>query len=691
MNPDAAGSQNSGLPQVQEMQVSDRLYREMMAACLDLLDQGVTVIDSELRLIACNRTFLELLDFPDELAKPGTHFEQFIRYNAERGEYGPGDPDQQVAARVAAARAFTVHETLRLRPNGRLLSIRGFPLPHRGFITLYSDVTEQERQRERLTRHQAELEDHIQHRTAELTRANAELTAAIEANRNITAALQHSEGRLRQITDTIPAHIAYFDHGWTYRYANKRYARWFGWTAESIVDRPIREVVGPAVFALVEEHVRRALTGEKVTYEYPLVAPTGATVYARSTLLPDIGPDGKVQGCYVHAVDVTEQRRTHFALAQAQKLEAIGQLTGGLAHDFNNMLTVVMGNLSGLRDGLPDSALVEEYVDPALEAAGRGAELIKRLLAFSRQQPMDPCPVDVNELVLSMAKLIRRSLPGSIALLTSSSDGDLTVEADPHQLESALLNLVLNAKDAMPDGGSLVVDSAVEQIEGAAAADLEVEPGEYVRIAVTDNGTGMDPKTLARVFEPFFTTKKFGMGSGLGMAMVYGFIKQSGGGVRIRSRPALGTTVALLLPRSQHAANVGRDRQAVAGATGESLSGRVVLLVEDDPEVRKVVRNQLAALGCSVLEAENGSEAADMVETIPAISLVLSDVVMPGGMDGRALSRFVRRFRPEVPVLLMSGYAEQGDKGVAGEGSAPLLDKPFSRDQLAEALRALVG
>ena len=673
------------------MQVSDRLYREMMAACLDLLDQGVTVIDSELRLIACNRTFLELLDFPDELAKPGTHFEQFIRYNAERGEYGPGDPDQQVAARVAAARAFTVHETLRLRPNGRLLSIRGFPLPHRGFITLYSDVTEQERQREKLTRHQAELEDHIQHRTAELTRANAGLTAAIEANRNITAALQHSEGRLRQITDTIPAHIAYFDHGWTYRYANKRYARWFGWTAESIVDRPIREVVGPAVFALVEEHVRRALTGEKVTYEYPLVAPTGATVYARSTLLPDIGPDGKVQGCYVHAVDVTEQRRTHFALAQAQKLEAIGQLTGGLAHDFNNMLTVVMGNLSGLRDGLPDSALVEEYVDPALEAAGRGAELIKRLLAFSRQQPMDPCPVDVNELVLSMAKLIRRSLPGSIALLTSSSEGDLIVEADPHQLESALLNLVLNAKDAMPDGGSLVVDSAIEQVEGAAAVDLEVEPGEYVRIAVTDNGTGMDPKTLARVFEPFFTTKKFGMGSGLGMAMVYGFIKQSGGGVRIRSRQALGTTVALLLPRSQLAANAGHGRHAESAAAGASLCGRVVLLVEDDPEVRKVVRNQLAALGCSVLEAENGSEAADMIETIPAISLVLSDVVMPGGMDGRALARFVRRFRPEVPVLLMSGYAEQGDPGVAGEGRAPLLDKPFSREQLAEALRALVG
>ncbi|MCB1908591.1 MAG: PAS-domain containing protein [Rhodocyclaceae bacterium] len=663
----------------------------MLTAGLDLLAQGVTVFDQELRLVACNRTFLKLLDFPARFSRPGTCFEQFIRYNAERGEYGPGDPEGQVAERVAAARAFKVHETLRRRPNGRLLSIHGFPLPHRGFIALYSDVTEQERQREELACHQAELEQHIQRRTAELTSANAELTAAIEANRKINAALQHSEGRLRQITDAIPAHIAYFDHTWTYRYANRRYARWFGWSAESLVGKPILEVVGSAVFALVEEHVRRSLGGEKVTYEYPLVAPSGATVYARSTLLPDFGPDGKVQGCYVHAVDVTEQRRTHFALAQAQKLEAIGQLTGGLAHDFNNMLTVVMGSLSGLRDGLPGSALVEEYVDPALEAAGRGAELIKRLLAFSRQQPMDPRPVDVNELVLGMAKLIRRSLPGSISLLTSSSHGDLIVEADPHQFESALLNLVLNAKDAMPDGGSLCVDNSVARIDGAGAADLELEPGEYVRIAVTDSGTGMDAKTLARVFEPFFTTKKFGSGSGLGMAMVYGFIKQSGGGVRIDSRPAAGTTVALLLPRCGHAAAGVDLRSDRSDAATVSLDGRVVLLVEDDPEVRKVVRHQLSALGCSVLEAESGSEAADMVETITAISLVLSDVVMPGSMDGRALARFVRRFRPELPVLLMSGYAEQGAKSALDGVGTPLLDKPFSREQLAEALRALVG
>jgi len=216
-----------------------------------------------------------------------------------------------------------------------------------------------------------------------------------------------------------------------------------------------------------------------------------------------------------------------------------------------------------------------------------------------------------------------------------------------------------------------------------------VEPGEYVQIAVTDNGMGMDGKTLARVFEPFFTTKQFGMGSGLGMAMVYGFIKQSGGGARIRSRQAVGTTVALLLPRIRQPAEAVASRRQDDPHRRATLAGRIVLLVEDDPEVRKVVRSQLAALGCSVMEAENGAEAADMVENIPAISLVLSDVVMPGSMDGRALARFVKRFRPQVPVLLMSGYADNSQGNEFDD--IPMLDKPFSRERLAEALREAVA
>lgn len=502
--------------------------------------------------------------------------------------------------------------------------------------------------------------------------------------------LSHSELRLRQITDTIPAHVGYFDRDWVFRYGNRRYAQWFGTSSEGMKDRPILEVIGPHVFAQVEDKVRRALAGEEVIYEYSMPGPGGETLFTRSTLVPDFGPDGEVIGCYVHAVDITEQRRTQGALAQAQKMEAIGQLTGGLAHDFNNMLTVVMGNLQGLVDALGDHPAVAEYVEPALAAAEGGAGLIRRLLAFSRQQPIAPVVVEVNELVLDMARMIRRSLPSTITVSTASRDVDLRALVDPNQLESALLNLALNARDAMPNGGELRIECSLECIEGAAAADLELPQGCYVQITVADNGTGMDGATLARVFEPFFTTKKFGLGSGLGMAMVYGFIKQSGGGVRIRSRQAVGTTVSLLLPQAPRAAAAGEPALLASVARLRPLEGRLVLLVEDDDKVRDVVRKQLSALGCAVLEAESGHEAADMVENIPAIAIVLSDIVMPGGMDGRALARFVRRFRPELPVLLMSGYADKAATGLE-DSALPVLAKPFTQELLLEALHAAIA
>ena len=679
------GQPDDGLPLPDE-----RRYREMLGAGLDLLDQGLTVFDAELRMVAWNAAFLRLLDFPESLARPGVSFEDFICFNAERGDYGPGDPAQQVAERVARARSFQPHTTERIRPNGRILSIRGFPLPHQGFITVYTDVTEQRRAAEQISRHQAELEEHIASRTEALTRANRELTAAVDSNRAITQALRRSEQRLREITDAIPAAIAYVDKDRIYRYANKGYAGWFGWTSEQVPGHRVPEVIGQELFDTISADVDRAMAGERISYEYRLTGRDGEPAYARSTLVPDLAPDGSVLGCYVHSMDVTEQRRTQAALAQAQKMEAIGQLTGGLAHDFNNMLTVVIGNLVALKENHPDDPLTENFVEPAMHAANRGAELIRRLLGFARRQPLEPEPVEVNELILGMSKLIRRSLPSTIAVSTASREPCLVAMVDAHQLENALLNLALNARDAMPNGGELRIESSLEHLNVHAAADLEVPPGDYVQIAVTDNGMGMDGSTLARVFEPFFTTKQFGMGSGLGMSMVYGFTKQSGGGVRIRSRQARGTTVALLLPRIEEAetqASLPTGRHVAAA----DLAGKLVLLAEDDADVRSVVRMQLSELGCAVVEAENGSEAADMVENIPAIALVISDVVMPGAMDGRALARFVRRFRPDLPMVLMSGFAESEfhTGGLDPDHDLPLLAKPFSRDKLLDALRPL--
>lgn len=653
---------------------------EMLQAGLDLLDQGITVFDAELRLVAWNRTFLVLLDFPEELAYLGAPFASFIRHNAERGEYGPGDVDMQIAERVAAAKNFVPHVTERQRPNGRVLLLRGEPLPHKGFVTLYSDVTEQ-RYIEHLTEHQnIQLEERVRRRTAQLENANANLRLASEENERIAAALRRSEERLRLINDTIPILIGYVDHNEVYQYANKGYSDWYGHPDGAVTGRAVRDVIGPQVYAQVRDPVRRALSGQQVTYEYQMDR-QGQTVFARSTLVPEVTVDGKTLGFFVFSHDITEQKRMQAALVQAQKMEAIGQLTGGLAHDFNNLLTVIIGNLAALQDHHPDDHAVNEFVEPALQSARRGVQLIKRLLTFSRQQPLEPLSVDIGQLIGSMAKLVRRSLPESIAVSTDLAGASVHALVDPGQLESALLNFALNARDAMPQGGRLHIAARAVELSADAAA-FDVAPGSYALIEVADNGTGMNSDTLSRACEPFFTTKRLGLGSGLGLAMAYGFAKQSGGGISIQSQPDQGTTVLMVLPLAAP--------EPEADEPGEEAvlphSGELVLLVEDEPNVRRVVRQQLIDLGYPVIEAENGMQALEMIEYITDIAIVVSDVIMPGSLNGRQLAERVLTERPQVRFVLMSGYTDETD--IENTHVLPVLAKPFVRQDLARALQS---
>ena len=666
--------------------MTEATYRQrfdMLQAGLDLLDQGLTVFDADLRMVAWNEPFLKLLDFPPELAYVGAPFESFIRFNAERGEYGPGDVAAQVGERVQAARAFTPHVTERTRPDGRVLLLRGEPLPHKGFVTLYSDVTDQ-RYIENLIQHQNEgLEERVRRRTAQLENVNANLRRANDDNARIAAALRRSEERLRLINDTIPTLIGYFDRNHVYQYANKGYSDWFGLPEGSITGGEIRRVIGEKVYAQVRDHVRTALSGKQVTYEYSMER-EGKTVFARSTLVPEISPEGETLGCFVFSYDITEQKRMQAALVQAQKMEAIGQLTGGLAHDFNNLLTVIIGNLAALEDHRPHDAEVQEFVEPALQSARRDVQLIKRLLTFSRQQPLEPQAVNVSRLISSMTSLVRRSLPESIAISTDLPDLPVFSLVDPGQLESALLNFALNARDAMADGGRLHIGARAVALH-ANAAEFDVPAGNYILVEVADNGSGMDANTLARVFEPFFTTKRFGLGSGLGLSMAYGFVKQSGGGIRIRSEPGQGTTVLMVLPQG----GLEDDADSVPDDQPLAHGGELVLLVEDEPNVRRVVRQQLIDLGYPVIEAENGSQALELVENVPDIALVLSDVIMPGGINGRQLASRILEERPGVRVILMSGYAEAPSD--ERSGSLPLLSKPFSRQDLIRALRLVQG
>ena len=644
----------------------DRFSRyESLRAALDLIDQGLTLIDSDLRFVAWNKTFLRLLDFPPEMGYVGAPFESFMRYNAERGEYGSGDPQAYVDDRMRAARAFEPHEMERTRPDGTVLLVRGVPVPGHGFVTLYSDITAQKSAERQIREHNALLETRVAERTAELRR---------------------SEAQMRLITDSIPALIAYFDRDGVYRYINRGYHDWFGLDTANPGAASAMESLGAATDARIRSHVAHALAGNAVTYEYETALVGGRRVDARTTLIPEIGADGNVAGCFELTFDITEQRQAQAMLVRAQKMEALGQLTGGLAHDFNNILTVIIGNLAALADARGGDPVMAEFVDPAVEAARRGADLIKGLLSFARKQPLQADAADVAPLIGALGRLVRRSLPESLQLDIDSGDAPLWAWIDAHQLQNTLLNLIFNARDATQTRAQaqaqarIGVHASAQALEPAAAAALQVEPGHYVRIEVSDNGCGMDSATLARLFEPFFTTKRPGLGTGLGLAMAYGFVKQSGGAIGVQSAVGQGTTMSLWLPICEVASELGLSTNL---ALDEARRDRgLALLVEDDPQVRKVVRRALLELGFAVLEAENGVEAMQILDQTPGIALLLSDVVMPGGIDGRELAVHARE-RCGVPkVVLMSGYAP--DSGQPSDG--PMLAKPFTRMQLAALL-----
>ena len=380
-------------------------------------------------------------------------------------------------------------------------------------------------------------------------------------------------------------------------------------------------------------------------------------------------------------------------LRRAQRLEAVGQLTGGVAHDFNNLLTVVLGNAELLAELNQDKPQQRKLAEMISAAAQRGAELTQRLLAFARKQALAPKVVALNPLVAGMDPLLRRTLGEHIEIELIRAAGLWPAQVDPGQLENALLNLCLNARDAMPAGGRLTLETANARLDADyAATHIDVQPGQYVMVAVSDTGSGIAPNDLKRVFEPFFTTKPTGKGTGLGLSMVYGFVKQSAGHVAIYSEIGQGTTVRLYLPRAsadEVAAPV--DDCSVAAAEAQGGSG-TILLVEDDADVRAFALSQLLAFGYTVIEAGDGPSALSILEQRSDIDLLFTDVVMPGGMSGRVLADAANRLHPQLRVLYTSGYTENAivHHGRLDEG-ARLLGKPYRRSELDRAVRAALA
>jgi signal transduction histidine kinase len=448
-----------------------------------------------------------------------------------------------------------------------------------------------------------------------------------------------------------------------------------------------RSLVDPEDLAQIEREGHAAMmSGKPYRCEYTITRPSDG---ARRRIAEHCAPQIDPRTGHVHLIgvdwDVTEQREREEQLRQAQKMEAVGQLTGGVAHDLNNLLTVVLGNLELMEERNQDPRLMP-LLDAAMKAAGRGAKLIDQLLSFSRRAVLTPEVLDINQVVGGIEEMLRRSLPETIVVTVQPGADLWQTKIDRNQFENALLNLALNARDAMPAGGEFTISTANTTLLPAdcRALDLDLKGGRFVRVTAADTGNGMPPEVAARAFEPFFTTKQVGKGSGLGLSMIYGFMKQSGGAVRLDTAPGAGTRVELYFP--EYCPTVVEEPAAEVSDVPRARPGETVLVVEDEDAVREVVVAQVRRLGYGIAEAGNYDEALAVLSQGRAIHLLLTDVVMPGG-SGVALAAAARARYPRLRVLFMSGYAADNLDGAVGIPDAPLLTKPVTRARLATAIR----
>jgi PAS domain S-box-containing protein len=529
------------------------------------------------------------------------------------------------------------------------------------------------------------LEARVRERTRELERSNAEerqaRNEAVEAARR----LEQAQAMNQRVFETSVDLILVTDRKGIYLQVSPSVTPILGYHPEELIGRSAVEIIFPDDLETTRAEMRQARQGRLIRhFDCRYTNKSGHPVQLAWTgVWSDIE-----QRYYFTGRDMTERIAAQEQLHQAQKMEAVGQLTGGVAHDFNNLLGVVVGNLDLLQEQLATDAGTAELLDEALAAALRGAEVTRQLLAFSRRQPLQPKLVDPNEIVRNMSKLLSRAIGEQIKVRLSLPEDAWPVVIDPAQLESALLNLAVNARDAMPQGGTLTIETTNYLFDDEEAqTHVEGAAGEYMMVAVSDTGTGMPPEIVARVFEPFFSTKGVGKGTGLGLSMVYGFVKQSGGNARIYSEPGVGTTIRLYLPR---AADAARPEVATAPTLAVSRGGERVLVVEDNEALRRLARRQLRDLGYETTEAGSGVEALAILEGGQAFDLLFTDIVMPGGIDGRELATRAQALRPGLRVLFTSGFTTAAGNEVAAEFADRLISKPFRKTELAQRVRAVL-
>jgi signal transduction histidine kinase/CheY-like chemotaxis protein len=634
----------------------------MTNAGLNLIQQGLSIFDDQLKMVLCNHRFREMFDIPETYSSPGVHFEDTIRFLVERGEYGEVDDiEEAIKFRVDQARAFTPHYVERERSNGRWIAVEGSPLPQGGWVAVYTDITRTKRQEALLRTRSEALSDRVLGYAEELAATNRELEATVTALEEAKRQLAETEARTRQTTEMIPAHIAHVDRDRRYTFSNRKLSNVMPGRPSEITGLDIEEALGEEIYSEIAPHLDKAFAGEASVFEF-FIESSSRRIRASFTPAQDLvrGTDGihtsadQNGGVYILSMDITRESQARTALQQTRRRELAAQLASGMAHDFSNLLTIILGSQSRLqRMDLPEQA--QKQVTATLSAAHRGGSLLNRIADITGAREWHPVPADVALLLDDMKILATPALPPGFTLHISNLLHEKMLMLDTGMLQDSLLNLILNARDACGTSGEI---------------SLTVAPVQHLwaEFIVEDTGPGFSETALERAMEPFYTTKG-GEGSGLGLSMVYDTAKLAGGRLRIANGEK-GARITLRLPM-----------RAARAAPKPGL----VLLVEDSSDIREVLRPMLTDMGNTVIEAASYDEARALIDGVPGIARILSDISLVGEKTGLDLRDSLGPDAP--PMHMMTSRPPTDPLHQAAARGGPVLRKPFTQSQLTSFLQ----
>lgn len=626
-------------------------HEALTQAGLNLIKQAISIYDHDLRLVLANHQFQRMFDLPSALVEPGGSFEETLRVLAERGDYGElDDVEGFLAERVEQAKTFEPHYFERTRANGTTISVEGSPLQGGGWVAVYSDITELKTQEALLRSRSADLSEELISRSEELARANRNLTATVTALEEAKHQLLASQARLNLTNSMIPAHIARVNRDGIYTYTNHKLSSIVPGRSNDIVGKHLIEALGQDVYDNIAEAFAATLQGEAPVAEFEHKQ---AGRHNRVAFTPDIDEDGDVVGAYLLSANVTEQVRARQALTHTRRRELAAQLTSGLAHDFGNLLTIILGEQDRLSklDNMPDDAV--QYLETIKSAARRGGDLIAGLGELDTQRSMNIRLTDFAGFMKKVVLLAKAALPDRITLelLNDVSASHLMIDAGFAQ--DALLNLVLNAIDAISGVGKVTITVSVDEAN-------------YLSFCVEDTGTGFSQDALSNALAPFFTSKSDRAGRGLGLSTTFDFARSSGGTVRLANRKTGGAQVCILIPYQP----------------AEPVVPGVVLLVEDNVDIRQTVRGYLQRMGHAVVETDTVLEAKKLA-LVGDVTFVVTDLMLGNGDTGFALAEHLHKSRSDLPVLIITGLPASDLQCKAAAKTYPVLHKPFAFDALA--------